>query len=101
MSLRGEHFKRINSYHQSLEYAEFCKTIGSTPPFGCTASLLGKRWSIDARLYNEFLELLPPMNWRGGSFLMSEFCFASITTKYTKEGDRYYCEFVDARKEAA
>ncbi len=95
MSLRDEHFKRINSYHQSLEYAEFCKTIGTTPPFACTESLLGKRWAIDERLYNEFLNILPPMNWRSGSFMMSEYTFSTITTKYSKVGDRYYCEFVD------
>jgi hypothetical protein len=54
---------------------------------------LGKRWEIDKETYWEFLEVLPPLAHRGGSFYLSEFTFDNITTKYTKEGDRYYCEF--------
>lgn len=98
MSLRDEHFKRLNAYRASREYAAYATTIGATLP-AITAelpTLLGKRWAIDARIYNEFLEILPPMRWRGGSFLMREFTFGTITAKYTQEGDRYYCEFVDA-----
>src|SRR5271156_902817 len=37
--------------------------------------------------------MLPPLAWQGGSFYMSEFTFGDITAKYTKEGDRYFCEF--------
>lgn len=99
MLTREQHFTRINSYHQSIEYAEFCKTIGTTPPFGCTKSLLSQRWEIDERLFNEFRDILPPLNFRGSSFLMREFIFGQITTKYTREGERYFCQFVDASKE--
>lgn len=99
MSLRDEHFKRLNGYRNSREYAAYALEIGNSPPITPNPpTLLGVRWPIDSSLYNEFLEMLPPMRWRGGSFLMREFCFGSITTKYTKEGDRYYCEFVDASK---
>jgi hypothetical protein len=37
--------------------------------------------------------VLPPLAYRDGSFYLSEFTFHDITTKYTKEGDKYYCEF--------
>lgn len=37
--------------------------------------------------------MLPPLAYNNGSFYLSEFTFGDITTKYTKEGDRYYCEF--------
>jgi hypothetical protein len=90
---RDQHFARLNSYRHSREYATFAANIGDDVPEGDLPSLLGARWEIDARLYNEFLELLPPLDWNGRSFLMREFVFDSITTKYSREGDRYFCEF--------
>ena len=42
----------------------------------------------------EMLEVLPPMNWRGGgyseSFMMSEFMTGRITGIYCRIGGRYY-----------
>lgn len=32
------------------------------------------------------------IGWRNVAFFMSEFTFGDITAKYTKEGDRYFCE---------
>ncbi len=90
--LRTEYFRRLNSYRQSAEYADYAKEIGSTPPDGELPSLIGDRWEIDRDLYEEFLEMLPPLGWKGGTFFMSEFSFGDITSKFTKEGDRYYCE---------
>ena len=56
-------------------------------------SLIGDRWEIDEETYREFLEVLPPLAYRGNSFYLSEFSFGDITTKYTREGNSYYCEF--------
>ena len=52
--------------------------------------MIGDRWEIDEDIYMEFLEMLPPMGWRGGAFYMSEFSFGDITTKFTREGGKYY-----------
>lgn len=94
---REQHFKRLNHYRHSREYAEFALTIGTLAPGVDPAglpSLIGARWQIDDRIYHEFLEMLPPLGWSGGgTFYMREFTFANITTKYTREGDRYFCEF--------
>jgi hypothetical protein len=97
---RDQHFQRLNAYRRSREYVAYARRVGIDEPADADSfpSLLGVRWQIDERIYNEFLEILPPMNWRGGSFMISEFCFGTITTKYTQEGERYYCEFVDTRK---
>lgn len=96
MNTRDDHFKRLNSYRNSREYADYARTVGiDLPERADLPTLIGARWAIDERIYNEFLNILPPLNWRGGSFLMREFTFGSITAKYTKEGDRYFCEFVD------
>lgn len=94
--LRDEHFKRLNHYRHSREYAEHAKAIGAIAPgveLDGLPSLIGARWQIDERIYHEFLEMLPPMGWSGGTFYMCEFTFSDITTKYTREGDRYFCEF--------
>jgi len=103
---RDEHYKRLNSYRNSREYIAYARKIGidttetvaEYKKTGELPSLLGVRWSIDERIYNEFLNMLPPMNWRGSSFMMREFVFGTITTKYSHVGDRAYCEFVDAKE---
>jgi hypothetical protein len=91
--IRKNHFARLNGYRQSAEYAAYARTIGAEVPQGDLPSLLGNRWEIDEAVYDEFLGMLPPMGWRGGAFYMSEFSFDDITAKFSKDGDRYYCEF--------
>lgn len=91
--LRDEHFRRLNDYRQSAEYADYAKAIGAIPPPGNLPSLIGDRWEIDKAIYNEFLETLPPLGWKDGTFYMREFSFGDITAKFSKEGDRYFCEF--------
>lgn len=91
--LRKRHFERLNGYRQSAEFAEYARAISRADvPAGPLPSLIGDRWEIDRELYEEFLEILPPLGWRGGVFYMREFSFGDITAKFTKEGDRYYCE---------
>ena len=91
--IRKRHFERLNNYHHSAEYAEYAKEIGGEVPQGGLPSLLGNRWEIDAEIYHEFLGMLPPLEWRNGAFYMSEFTFDNITAKFSKDGDKYYCEF--------
>jgi len=91
--LRTEHFRRLNDYRNSAEYVEYAKQIGAEPPAGQLPSLIGSRWEIDRAIYEEFLNILPPIGWKGGAFYMREFSFDDITAKFTKDGDKYYCEF--------
>ena len=91
--LRTEHFRRLNAYRNSAEYADYAKEIGATPPGGDLPTLIGDRWQIDRTIYDEFLGMLPPLGWKGGTFYMREFSFGDITAKFTKEGERYFCEF--------
>ncbi len=91
--VRKRHFDHLRNYLHSAEYAEYVREIGANTPQAPLPSLLGKRWEIDEKTYVEFLEVLPPLAYHNGSFYLSEFTFGDITTKYTKEGDRYYCEF--------
>ena len=88
--LREHHFKRLNSYRNSAEYAE---SIGADVPPGDQQSLIGDRWEIDRAIYEEFRDMLPPLGQKGGSFFMREFSFDDVTTKFTREGDKFYCEF--------
>ena len=90
---RKNHYERLNSYRNSAEYAEFAKAIGADVPSGDLPSILGNKWEINEEIYHEFLGMLPPMGWRNGAFYMCEFSFDDITTKFTKAGDRYSCEF--------
>ena len=91
--LRTEHFRRLNAYRHSPEFAEYAKQVGAPPPDGPLKPLIGDRWQIDRDIYEEFLGMLPPLGWKGGVFHMSEFSFGDITAKFTQEGDRYFCEF--------
>lgn len=91
--LRKNHFQRLNSYRQSAEYADYAKSIGADVPDGQDPSLIGDRREIDRAVYEEVLEVLPPLGWKGGTFFMRELSFDDITTKFTKEGDKLYCEF--------
>ncbi len=91
--LRKRHFELLNGYRNSAEYAAYAKEIGAEVPQGMLPSLFGAQWEIDKQIYHEALELLPPIGWRGGSFYMSEFTFGDITAKFSKEGDKYFCEF--------
>lgn len=90
--IRTRHFERLNSYRNSREFAEYYRSIGNQVPEGDYPSLLGKRWEIDEDIFMEFLEVLPPLGFNGRSFYLSEFEFGDITTKYTREGGKYYCE---------
>jgi Protein of unknown function (DUF1419) len=99
--IRKNHFDRLNSYRHSQEYAEHARETGYPVPEGDLPSLIGNRWEIDQDIYREFLEMLPPMGRRGGTFYMQEFSFDDITAKYTREGDRYYCEFAHFPERAA
>ena len=92
--IRKHHFDRLNSYRNSAEYAEYAKTIGADVPPGDLPNLIGNRWEIDSAIYDEFLGVLPPLAYRGNAFFMSEFSFGDITTKFSRDGDKYYCEFV-------
>jgi hypothetical protein len=91
--IRKRHFERLNNYRHSAEYADYARSIGSEVPPGDLPCLIGDRWEIDEQIYNDFLEILPPLEWRGGSFYMSEFAFGNITNRFSREGERYYCEF--------
>jgi hypothetical protein len=91
--IRKRHAEHLRSYHHSAEYAEHATTVGLPVPQGDLPPLTGVRWEIDKETYREFLEVLPPLAHSDDSFYRSEFTFSDVTTKYTKDGDRYYCEF--------
>src|SRR4051794_15950447 len=61
---------------------------------------IGERWEINEDVYCEFLDMFcPPLRWTqtptGASFYNPEFDSDDVTTKYTKEGDRFFCEFAE------
>ena len=89
--LRTRHFERLNDYRNSVEYQASPSCYQQ--PTGDLKTLIGDRWEIDEEIYMDFLEMLPPLGWQGGVFYMCEFSFDDITAKFTKEGDRFYCEF--------
>lgn len=88
--IRKRHFANLNSYREIPGYAD-ADTLGERAAI--LAAIVGKRWEIDEDLYDEFLNILPPLGWHGGVFYMREFTFDDITTKFSKEGNRYFCEF--------
>ncbi len=89
ISVRDEHFRQLNIYKDLPAY----KAVdGYEARAAFFATTIGRRWEIDADLYDEFLNILPPLGWRGHSFYMGEFLFDDITHKFSRIGDRYFCE---------
>ena len=62
-------------------------------------NILGLKARISYAAYMRMLEILPPKNFDGTSFCMSEFLTGPLTTKFYKEGKSYYALVVDFRYE--
>ena len=69
---------------------------------------LGERWEINEKVWWYFLESFSPAlgwsetkrsdgsdGWADASFYSPEFHDGDVTTKYTKQGERYFCEFAE------
>ncbi|NOG70447.1 hypothetical protein [Roseicella sp. DB1501] len=91
--IRANHYARLNDYRNTREYAEWYRSISGEPPAGERPSLLGQRWEIDEAIYDEFLNMMPPLHWRGGSFYCMEECFDDYHAKFSREGGQYFCEY--------
>jgi len=91
--IRENHFSRLNSYRQSKEYQDWYQSISGVVPETDFPSLIGKRWEVTGEIYDEFLDMLPPVAFDGSRFYMSEESFDGYRAKFSREGDRYYCEF--------
>ena len=88
-SVYDAHIRQLNAYSKDPDYLAL-KTCEDRAAY--FERQIGRRWEIDAAIYEEFLDMLPPLGWRGDSFYMSEFTSGDITNKFTREGDRYFCE---------
>ena len=89
MSTESEHFRQLNAYKDDPAY----RTLeGYEDRAIFFAKTVGRRWEIDAAIYDDALNILPPLAWRGDTFYMREFLFDDITHKFSREGDRYFCE---------
>lgn len=89
--LRKRHFENLNDYRNSVEYQASPNCYQQ--PTGELKTLIDHRWEIDEAIYDDFLEMLPPLGWRGNTFYMREFTFDDITAKFSKQGGKFYCEF--------
>lgn len=83
----AEHFARLNAYSKDPAY------LAGKFDFG---ALVGQKWEIEKATYWYFLEVLPPLGWRGGAFYMSEFLTDNITSRYSRVGESYFHEYVRA-----
>lgn len=73
---------------ESMPYEEFAEVE--------RAAILTEWKEITKAEYWENLEVLPPINYDDGFFMMSEFWTGSYTRAYRKVGDKYYTRMVDA-----
>ena len=88
-STNDAHIRQLNAYTTDPEYLTLRSYEDRAAFF---EKQIGRRWEIDAAIYDEFLEMLPPLGWRGDTFFIREFTFSDITSKFSREGDRYFCE---------
>ncbi len=80
---RGYHFVNLNMYNDPL--------LKVNPRL-----MVGKYWEITEKIYNEFLEVLPPRYVPGG-FGIIEMLTDDITCFYFKVGSRYWAGYAHAR----
>jgi hypothetical protein len=57
--LRKRHYERLNDYRNSVEYQ--ASPCCYQKPTGDLKALLGDRWEIDEEIYDDFLDMLPPL----------------------------------------
>jgi hypothetical protein len=88
-NVRDAHYRQLNAYRDDPAYKAL---DGDEDRIAFFATQIGHKWEIDAALYDEFLDLLPPLGHRADSFYLSEFLFDDITHRFTREGERYFCE---------
>jgi hypothetical protein len=62
-------------------------------------NILGLKAEVSYEDYMRMLEILPPKNFDGSSFCMSEFLTGPLTTKFYKKDGKHYAEVVDYRHE--
>lgn len=74
---RSQHFANLNHYRDH-----------NLPAY----RMLGMFWEIDAAIYEEFLEMLPPAYCAGG-FRMIEKLTDDIAATYIKIQGRYWCGY--------
>lgn len=87
--LWDERYRQFNAYRDDPAYR---KLVGHEARVAYFARHVGARWEIDEAIYNEFLNILPPLGWRGDSFYLCEFLFDDITHRFSREGERFFCE---------
>lgn len=62
-------------------------------------NILGLKAEVSYEDYMRMLEILPPKNFDGSSWCMSEFLTGPLTTKFYKKDGKHYAEVVDYRFE--
>ena len=93
------HFDRLNNYRNTKEFVEWARSIGYDEEYLSQfdqenlPSMLGNPWEINEDIYYHFLEILPPMGFKNGTFYMCEYNFDNITAKFTENDGKFYCEF--------
>jgi hypothetical protein len=78
----------------TLNWGKFCKEIEAKD----YEDIEGMKAEISEEIYDEQLNVLPPLYWKKDTFYCCEFLTGSLTTKFWKESERYYCQVVDFKK---
>ena len=90
-TVRDAQFRQLNAHREDPAYPAL---DGYEDRVAFFATQVGRKWEIDAALYDEFLNLLPPRAYQGDSFVMREFLFDDITHRFSRADDRHFCGVV-------
>jgi len=63
------------------------------------SNIKGLKAKITEDDWYHFLEVLPPLKYKGNTFYLIEFLTDDLTHKFFKEGRQYYCSVIDFREE--
>ncbi len=86
---RDEHFKNLNVVIHGVDgYFDLSREDQNER----MVNSLHRPWEITEEIYEEFLEMLPPVNWSGGSFYMLEFSAGNARGHYFQKDGKFYAE---------
>ena len=98
---RERHYELLNDYKGTREYAAYSLAVRGMIKFEQAAShaveypglpsMLEQEWEVTREIYEEALNCMPPMGWRGDTFHICEYVFDNITTKFFKRDGKFFC----------
>ena len=86
---RDEHFQNLNMVIKGIDnYFD----LPAQDQVERVKNGLHRPWEITKDIFEEFLEMLPPVDWTSAGFYMLEYSCGNTRGHYFKKDGKHYCE---------